>query len=1044
MSDSELHSIQENVKPKDSDDYTGRSIEGYTLGEKLGKGGIGVVYSAKKDGKPFAVKLLRQNNPSLGSTLQKEFTAQEKISHENIRKINEFRQSACFDDNGNEPLALLVMEYIDGEHLDVTKVDDESVYSITVQITKALKAAHDAGIIHKDLKPTNILITKDGRVKVSDFGLAKIVQDHSLLEQSMPMSSALLEPSITGPGTYGYFPPGENEAEPARDLYSLGVILYQMVTGTKDFPDPDVYDDVKEAAERKKLERPEAIAELVKNLVSKKQKRCCNISELEELEGYTCIAEAENRFFRKASEYLKVQLKYCEGPVENQEEFENNLKSYLKVPRKHRLQALKNALFRFSPKDREFLASMLSSEEFHGKSDSEELLRISLKLFSFEEFVKFTDLSDPEQYQKMWKKFNRVSDLANELGFNEYFEQQELALWAKHQDKFDQAEAAEKARKELKAEQSQNITEANFPTYQKYIQLINEINPKKITDELADDIAYSAWKEGLAPEYVDYIIESIARRREKGLLRRVKEGLFGTKDEYSGKSKQEIREELKKYAEIIRPAYVEHAKKISRKYNIFVDDIIEEAIRKLAERAEKRKDRIGSELMDALRKRDSKAFSKRPNYSQLAKDTEKICKIHYLNPRFLGKVMKGSIVYASTLPIVWVATGNSMAGIGAGAASSLVYHTYAMYQEKKTEAKWSQQEKDQKSIDETVKKLMQGKEVEPLEEAVVEVELYDLAKFMTVGAGAGILCMEGAWQFLINMFGDGLLEKVSHTGWSLIDGAIIGAFGGLMYSAIIDGIKTGTLVDKTTENEQESESPTKEKSSLLSKIKNYVLSDVYDAKSYEKTLTNAIGWPILSGLLSAGITAATNNTGISSVPLSFVTGAAAWLTSLTYVAVRGAASFEVGRKQQEKSKEKKKQAQEKKENLDTAKQLHEKINNQKPGLEEILKQVDGFNAQILENKEAAKKKETAGKKILEKPLAQEPQDSYTSEPVDFVEVDIKESAPEPVQESYQQNQEPPVEELKPAPPKPEPEPPNYDDSEPEEDEFEENNNLLLA
>lgn len=990
MSDSNIVSIPEREQPRDPNDYIGRSIEGYKLGEKLGKGGIGVVYSAEKDGKIFAVKLLRQNNPSLGSTLQKEFTAQEKISHENIRKINEFRQSACFDDNGNEPLALLVMEYIDGEHLDVTKVDDESVYSITVQITKALKAAHDAGIIHKDLKPTNILITKDGRVKVSDFGLAKIVQDHSLLEQSMPMSNALLEPSITGPGTYGYFPPGENEAEPARDLYSLGVILYQMVTGTKDFPDPDVYDDVKEAAERKKLERPEAIAELVKNLVSKKQKRCSDISELEELEGYKCIAEAEHRFLRGVSEYLKDQLKYCEGPVENQEELENNLESYLKAPRKHRLQALKNVLFRFSPKDREFLASMLSSEEFHGKSDSEELLRISLNLFSFEEFVKLSDLSDPEQYQKMWNKFNRVSDLANEWGFEEYFEQQEMALWAKHQDKFDLAAAAEKARKELETEQIQNVQEANFPIYKKYIQILKDINPKKITDELADNIAYSAWKEGLAPEYVDYIVESIARRRGKGLLRRVKEGLFGTKDEYSGKSKQEIREELKKYAEPIHPAYVKYAKKIGRKYNIFVEDIIEEAIHKLAERAEKRKDRIGSEVMDALRKSDPKAFSRRPNYSELVKDTEKICKIHYLNSGFLDKVMKGSIAYASTESAVWIATGNSMAGVGAGALSMLAYSAYAMHQQKKTKARWAQHEKDQKSIDETVKKLMQGEKVEPLEEAVVELGLYDLAKSMTVGAGAGILCMEGAWQFLINVFGDGLLEKVSHAGWTLIDGAVIGLFGGLTYSAIIDGKKTGTLVDKTAEKKQESKSPTKEKSSLLSRIKNYVLSDVYDNKSYKKTLTNALGWPVLGGLLASGITAATNN---ASVPLSFVTGAAAWLTSLTYVAVRGAALDAPVRKQHKKLKEKKKQVQAEKENLDT--------------------------------------------------LAQEPQDSYTSEPVDFVEVDVKESPEEEkdlmtekpkafLNKNPEPEPEPLVEELKPVEPVA-PEPQNYEALEPVEE-----------
>lgn len=912
MSDSDIVSIPEREQPRDPNDYTGRTIDGYTLGEKLGEGGIGVVYSAEKDGKTFAVKLLRQNNPSLGSTLQKEFTAQEKISHENIRKINEFHQSACFEYDGHEPLAMLVMEYVDGSHLDVTKVDDESVYSITVQITKALKAAHDAGIVHKDLKPTNILITKDGKVKVSDFGLAKIVQEHSLLEQSIPMSSAPLEPSITGPGTYGYFPPGEKEAEPARDLYSLGVILYQMVTGTKDFPDPDVYDDVKEAAERKELERPEAIAELVKNLVSKKQKRCWDISELETLEGYRCIANAENRFFRNVSEYLKTQFEYCEGLVENQEELEKNLESYLKVPRKHRLQAVKNVLFRFSPKDREFLATMLSSKEFHGKSDSDELLRISLKLFSFEEFVKLSGLSDPEQYQKMWKKFNKASDLATECGFEKYFEQQEMELWARYKDKFDQAEAAEKTRKELETEQIQTIQEASFPTYQKYIKLIDKINPSKITDELADNIAYAAWEEGLAPEYVDYIVESIEKRRGKGLLRRVKESLFGTKDEYSGKSKQEIREELRKYAGFIQPKCIKHAKKIGRKYNIFVEDIIEEAVRELAELKAN-----GGRIVLAAAE-FSTVLQKRPDYSQLVKDTEKICKIQYLNHISLDQVMKVSIAYASTLSAVWIATGSSLAGSGAAAVSLLAYSSYAMHQYKKTKAKWEKQGKDQKSIDEQVKKLLQGEKVEEI----------------------------------------------------------------------------------TPE----------EKTGLLSRIKNYALSDVYDHKSFQEILTNALGWPVLGGLLASGITAATNN---ASVPLSFVAGAAAWLTGLSYVAIRGAAPATAVRKQHEKLKEKKKQAQAEKE--DAYSTLRKKLSKEK-------------NTQAEKNVD-----------LLAEPSEEVIKNTGPPAPEPVAE------EPAPVKEIYKEPEPPIPEPENEKPPEEPPEPQNYEvlapvepqdseDSEPEEEE----------
>jgi len=149
----------------------------------------------------------------------------------------------------------------------------------------------------------------------------------------------------------------------------------------------------------------------------------------------------------------------------------------------------------------------------------------------------------------------------------------------------------------------------------------------------------------------------------------------------------------------------------AHQHGVYVEDIFDKAAKELREQ---RGTEFTREGVRELQTGYPKALHKRPDYSQLVKDTEKICKIHYLNPSFLGKVMKGSIAYASTQSVVWIATGNSMAGIGAGAVSSLAYYTYAMQQQKKTEAKWAQQEKDQKSIDETVKKLMQGKNVEEI------------------------------------------------------------------------------------------------------------------------------------------------------------------------------------------------------------------------------------------------------------------------------------------------------------------------------------------
>ena|GEM_PF-4602749 len=566
-------SIPDYEEPRDEKVYTGRNLEGHEIGDKLGEGGFGVVYIGEKDGKKFALKVLRQNNPRLSSTLRREFKAQEKLSHDNIREIKEFCPSACFDDNGNEPLALLVMEYVAGSHLDVTKTDADNFYSIAVQTTEALQAAHDAGIIHKDLKPTNILITNEGKVKVTDFGLAKIVQEHSVLEQSLPVTSAPHERSITGPGTYGHFPPGEEPDSPAYDLYSLGVAFFQMIIGRKEYPDPDVYDDVKKAAEEKKLVKPEAIAELVKNLVSKKVNRCANIAEMKQMEGYRAIDDAENRFWKKVSTFLKEQIKYCDEPAENQEELVENMESYLKVPRSQRLNAVKNVLSRFSPKDREFLAKQIAYPDFYTSLDSDELLRLSLTLFSFEELVKISDLTDPEQYQKMWDRFNKASELSTELGFEDYFEQQEMALWAKHQDKFDQAKAAEKERKDAetrKLKRKRLEKEESAGRYYEYAKLIKEADPKKLAKH-RDEIIALAYREGLD------IAFKVDEHRHKSLLERI----LSRNEPMS--VELDARKEAEKYFTDSKglpdDKTLKKIKKIGRKKGVLVHDLVRKAVR---------------------------------------------------------------------------------------------------------------------------------------------------------------------------------------------------------------------------------------------------------------------------------------------------------------------------------------------------------------------------------------------------------------------------------------------------------------------------------
>ncbi|MBW3005052.1 serine/threonine protein kinase, partial [Candidatus Woesearchaeota archaeon] len=590
MSDSEINSIPEKVR--NPNDYTGRTTDGYALGEKLGAGTFGVVYVGERDGKKFSLKLLPANDPLLASTLQKELDAQKGLKHPNIREIYEFHPDARFDDNGDDPLSLLVMEYVDGTHLKVAEVDNNALYVIALQVKEALKAAHDHGIINKDVKPTNILVTQDGQAKVCDFGLAKRVEEHSMqVEQSMPISDAApAQRSLQSPGTYGYFPPGEKADSPAYDLYSFGVTLYQMIMQKVEFPDADVYEDVEEKAEKRELENPSALAELVKALTLKRHKRPKDFAEVEKTEGWKAIQQ-------KADEIAK----YGKIAEELYEDFKQEVRE----------------------------------SELEDKDDINELIS--------------TYYPDPEKIPILRQNLTTLIEMER------------------------------KAREKIETTQEESEPSADLEKslqiYEKYISLLNQLNPKKITDELADNIAYAAWKEGLEPEYVDYIVESIARRRKKGLFRRVKEYLFGKKDSLAGKSKQEIRVRLREFARTVtHPKSVKRAKRIGRKYNVFVEDIVEETVRELAKVnaraaadlpyyhilndtrrfdqfeaiarycdrqnvnvenileeaaqkvAETRKDRIGPELMDALRKRYSKAFQNRPDYHQISASTAKIAK----------------------------------------------------------------------------------------------------------------------------------------------------------------------------------------------------------------------------------------------------------------------------------------------------------------------------------------------------------------------------------------------------------------------------------
>ena len=224
--------------------YLGSVInDRYKIIKLVGTGGMGSVYLAEHEilRKKVALKILHYEQSKRKDTVERfkrEAIAASNIGQDNIVDVTDFG----YTEEGN---AYFVMEYVEGSSLaDVMKEQRvlplEFAVSVASQIAVALYAAHGKGIIHRDLKPENILLTtKDGNypfVKIVDFGISKILQDEVKPEErlrTLTKSGAIF-------GTPEYMSPEQaagNSVEPASDIYSLGVIMYEMLTGRLPFFD---------------------------------------------------------------------------------------------------------------------------------------------------------------------------------------------------------------------------------------------------------------------------------------------------------------------------------------------------------------------------------------------------------------------------------------------------------------------------------------------------------------------------------------------------------------------------------------------------------------------------------------------------------------------------------------------------------------------------------------------------------------------------------------------------------------------------------------
>jgi eukaryotic-like serine/threonine-protein kinase len=218
----------------------------YRVEDELGRGGMAKVYRGQDTvlGRTVAIKILAPqyaDDPNFVTRFRREAQAAARLSNPNVVSV--------FDTGDEQDVHYIVMEYVDGRTLadylaGGSRIMPERAIDIAIDVCRALEAAHEQGVVHRDIKPGNIMITASGAVMVTDFGIARMATGQETIEQT----AAVL-------GTASYLSPEQAQGQPVdgrTDIYSLGCVLYEMVAGRPPF----IGDSTVAVASKQVLEQP--------------------------------------------------------------------------------------------------------------------------------------------------------------------------------------------------------------------------------------------------------------------------------------------------------------------------------------------------------------------------------------------------------------------------------------------------------------------------------------------------------------------------------------------------------------------------------------------------------------------------------------------------------------------------------------------------------------------------------------------------------------------------------------------------------------------